>query len=190
MKNMKEQNFEAMDLAVPEEKEPKPIPIPPFNAKGKGKVHGNPRCKLWCLPAREQEPTDDQLKKIKATNSLGEPYTVVLRLPLRVHIDTRPALLKFKQAVEFTDPKDVEKKVRKVELEGFFRRIGEHEYIQLDAEQLKKVLGWMQTHEIKPQDLTCTDIDNALKSKIELAPPEQSMIIVPVGKTKGGIVLP
>jgi hypothetical protein len=147
-------------------------------------VGNNSKVKLFVIAAPGD--TETPTKKMHGL--------VFIRQPIRVELNERPAMLKFKQDMMVPeDPKDIQGKGKQkmVTVEGYFRRIDWHDYIQMDALQLKKVLGWMQVNEVDPKDLTCTHIDTALASKVEI-PDLQPEIVVPGEdqKTKGGIIVP
>jgi len=120
-----------------------------------------------------------------------------IKTPLRVFVDSRPAILKFTQEVEFKDPKIIntkETKATKITLSGYFKRISDDSYRQLNAIEGKKVLGWMIRNEVKPQDLTLSQVGTALASVLELLDDEENRLVVPgvadSNKSPGGIIIP
>ena len=143
------------------------------------------RVKLLVLVHRdEEEVPEDNTKNIE-----GMEYH---RKPFKVELDSRPAMIKLKQDLLIDDP---EKKGAKKQftIEGYFRRHDVDVYIQMDATQTKRVLGYMIEHEIHPKDLTLMQLDKALVSQLTEAQDESEKLIVIPGeqdKTKGGIVIP
>lgn len=115
-----------------------------------------------------------------------------IKKPFKVFIDTRPAVLRYKQEIKFADPKNPKTKPQMVTLQGYFKRTGVDEYRQLTQKEIKKVLAWMARNDVKPDDLTMDQAEVALSSKIELD--DEPTLVVPGAeqnkKSKGGIILP
>ena len=138
------------------------------------------KVKLYLVP----EPgTDIPMKKLDGM--------LFIKTPLKVFVDSRPAMLKFKQEVEFKDPMNLKGKAKSVVLEGFFKRTGPDEYRQMTAVEIKKVLGWMVRSDVRPENLTLLQMDTALASVLELDGLDEKIIIPSEGeeRTKGGIIL-
>lgn len=146
------------------------------------------KVKLFFFPSDMSK--DQDTKKLE-----GALY---VKKPFRVFIDSRPAMLKYKQEVNFSDPKDVSKdkkaSAKQITITGWFKRFGMDEYRQLNPTEVKKILGWMVLKDIKPQDLTMLQLDDALASVLELGcgePDDDKKIVVPgQQKTNGGIIIP
>jgi hypothetical protein len=115
-----------------------------------------------------------------------------IKKPFKVFIDSRPAVLRYKQEIKFEDPKNLGAKPQMVTIQGYFKRVDVDAYRQLSQEEVKKVLGWMARNDVKPNDLTMEQAEQALASKIELD--DEPSLVVPgaeeVTKSKGGIILP
>lgn len=115
-----------------------------------GNLMGNEKVKLYLLV--QSTGHTGRYKKIE-----GHMYH---SKAIKVELDTRPAMLKYKREIEFKDPAAS----KKVMLEGYFKRTRQDTYRQMMPDEVQKTLGWMVRYGILLQDLTLTEMDIALKS--------------------------
>lgn len=134
---------------------------------------GQEKVKLFVLPSR-----GDTYLRVFNDKIATRSY---VRKPLKVKIDSRPAVLRFKQVMEM-ESKDGSKP-KQVTVEGYFRRMDFDSYLQMTKEEVEKLLKWMSQFDKTPQSLTLLELETALISKIEMPEPQ---IIVP-GEAKSGI---